>query len=500
MLEEISPLSFTFVTVIFLSIAISKYLRRPDVDSIPTVGPGGLLTSYWGALKFIFCAREMLQEGYANHKGMAFKIPGLFCWNVFLSGHKLVEEMRKAPEDHISVVERTSDILKPKYTLGPEIIHNPYHTPIILHQLTRSIAAKFPDMLDEIQTSFDDNIQLNGNEWTSVPAFGTVVKAMCRTSNRVLVGLPLCRDPDWNDLATGFALSVIKTAIIIDLFPNFMAPVVGTLLSSLPRSMRRGMKHLRPIIEERQKNLDEYGSDWDEKPSDLLSWLMDEAQGEERSAENLVKRMLAINFTAIHSSSMMFTQALYHLAENPQYVKPLREEVETIVEEEGWSKAALTKMRKVDSFMKETLRFDNFAFLSLPRKALKDFTFSNGIVVPAGCTVSVASMPTHYDSEIYENADVFNPFRFANEKQEGEQAWHQMVSTNADYLPFGHGRGSCPGRFFAASELKTMLAHIVVTYDIKFEDGAVRPTNITFGPASTPNMKAKLLFRKRVVE
>lgn len=37
-------------------------------------------------------------------------------------------------------------------------------------------------------------------------------------------------------------------------------------------------------------------------------------------------------------------------------MQPLREEVEAIVGEEGWSKAALDKMRKVDSFLKENQR------------------------------------------------------------------------------------------------------------------------------------------------
>jgi hypothetical protein len=34
----------------------------------------------------------------------------------------------------------------------------------------------------------------------------------------------------------------------------------------------------------------------------------------------------------------------------------MREEIQTVVEEEGWTKAALTKMRKVDSFIRESQR------------------------------------------------------------------------------------------------------------------------------------------------
>lgn len=38
----------------------------------------------------------------------------------------------------------------------------------------------------------------------------------------------------------------------------------------------------------------------------------------------------------------------------PQYIRPMREEVESIVNQEGWNKSAIVKMRKVDSFLKES--------------------------------------------------------------------------------------------------------------------------------------------------
>ena len=51
-----------------------------------------------------------------------------------------------------------------------------------------------------------------------------------------------------------------------------------------------------------------------------------------------------------------FTTAFYHLLSNPEYIEPLRHDVETAVAEEGWSKAAMDKMLKVDSFIRESQR------------------------------------------------------------------------------------------------------------------------------------------------
>ena len=50
------------------------------------------------------------------------------------------------------------------------------------------------------------------------------------------------------------------------------------------------------------------------------------------------------------------TSVLYRLLSNPEYVEPLRHEVETVVAEEGWTKAAMDKMHKIDSFVRECMR------------------------------------------------------------------------------------------------------------------------------------------------
>ena len=124
------------------------------------------------------------------------------------------------------------------------------------------------------------------------------------------------------------------------------------------------------------------------------------------------------------------THTLYNLATHPEYVQPLREEIESVIQEHGWRKASVTKMTKLDSFVKETMRLspvaactysilylhiyskNNFA-ASMRRKAMKDFTFADGTIIPAGNIVTIAAscMQTdpvkisrhypHLDSQMY---------------------------------------------------------------------------------------------------
>lgn len=140
----------------------------------------------------------------------------------------------------------------------------------------------------------------------------------------------------------------------------------------------------------------------------------------------------------------------------------MREEVDQIVAEDGWTKSAMQRMRKVDSFLKECQRMfglgpggsitlvapwctcltpTSLYPVSMSRLALQDYTFSDGTFVPKGGMVSVAARAIHTDNEYYENGEIFDPWRFANmREEEGEGIKHQLVSTGVEYVPFGHGR------------------------------------------------------------
>ncbi|KAF9235145.1 cytochrome P450 [Melanogaster broomeanus] len=517
--DIISGLSYSlFGIVAATAFAIAKLSQRSKLDAIPTVGSSTWLGSWWAGIRFLTNAADIIQEGYEKHKAAPFKVANLNRWMVIVSGRQFLEDICKCRDDELSALEATNDVnntavlaemscrdgiliqcyqqlLNGEHLVGPEMFRNPYHYPILRSQLTRNLGTLYPDIRDEVVTTFEEILDLKGNEWKSVPALDTVQEVVCRTSNRVFVGLPLCRNPDWVNLNVLFSDDLLKAAMTVALFPRILAPLVAQCLTGVAGGIRRAMKHLHPIIEEGQK-YEKYGNRGANQPNNFLSWLMEEAEGSERNVKNLTLRVLFVNFGAIHAN-IFESQVLYDLAANPQYMQPLREEVESIVESEGWSKDALAKMRKIDSFLKESHRIEGIAFLTLFRRAMKDFTFSDGTVIPKGTFLAFAGQSTHLDSEFYENPDVFDPFRFSNTRAEdGEGLKRQFVSTDPEYLAFGHGKHACPGRFFAATYLKTMLAHIVVSYDIKLEDN-IRPPSSYTDIAIMANPRAKVMFRKR---
>lgn len=125
-----------------------------------------------------------------------------------------------------------------------------------------------------------------------------------------------------------------------------------------------------------------------------------------------------------------------------------------------------------------------------------------------GETLAVPAGGIHLDNSVYENASEFDGFRFSKMREkEEESAKHHSVYTGPEYLVFGHGEHAwyilpkvsliiSPGRFFAVAEIKSMLAFVLLRYDVKSPDG-VRPSNWEIGIRSVPDMSAKVLFRQR---
>lgn len=120
-------------------------------------------------------------------------------------------------------------------------------------------------------------------------------------------------------------------------------------------------------------------------------------------------------------------------------------------------------------------------------------TFQDNIHVPQGVRVCIPAHAIHRDETLYPSPLQFDAFRFSRRREEnlsqmteGEmsadsqekikhESWRgnldlknvSAINTSDDFLAFGHGRHACPGRFFATQELKLMLAHLVMHYDIE---------------------------------
>ena len=119
---------------------------------------------------------------------------------------------------------------------------------------------------------------------------------------------------------------------------------------------------------------------------------------------------------------------------------------------------------------------------------LKTFTLSNGQVIPAGTMIEVPAVAVNSDPQVFPSPLEFDPLRFYRLRQEAKArgsvegaALNQFVSVSQNSLTFGYGRHACPGRFFAANEIKMILANVLLRYDVKMPEGSTgRYANVEF--------------------
>ncbi|KAK7058630.1 hypothetical protein VNI00_002266 [Paramarasmius palmivorus] len=490
------PLAIGLITllVVFLARIFNNYrVKMVKLDAIPTIGHDGIFKSYISALHFLTRGREIIQEGYEkaglkttlNFPGQAFKIALPDRWLVIVTGQRMVEDIRKAPDNILSFKSAVDELFQTKITVGEIVATDPWHFDIIKGPLTKNISAKFPEMHDEMIAAFADELPFTDG--------GTPYELS------VHILMVTGRDEEWMSININFTKDLHTTSGLILLTPfRFLQPVVGWLATSRRWYLRRALKHLRPIILRRLQIMDKNPNS-DDLPDDFLTWLLKEVNTSKRSdLSNITTALLSTNITAIQTTSSAFTNALFDLASYPHFVEPLRREVEEAIREDGWSKVAMGKMRTLDSFLKESMRVSNTNAFGLLRKPLQDFTFSDGTVIPAGTFVATATRALHFDESHYTNPDEFDGLRFHRLREElGDNLKYQMVTPGDNYLSFGAGKHACPGRFFAVNELKALVSHTLLNYDIKFDEGDKSKVQEFAGRMSAdPN--THIMIRRRI--
>ena len=311
-----------------------------------------------------------------------------------------------------------------------------------------------------------------------------------------------------------------------------MHPILGYILPTR-RKLRRGLKKVHsflvPVIEERRRR--EEQEPQYSKPDDVLQWMMDLAEGEEREAENLATRYVFSVIGSLYTVSAGVVDCLYDMTERPEYQELLREEaIEVLREDGGWKKGTPTKLEKMDSFMKESQRINapspsksktthsspvldvhglkliQYSHeVSFKRIVREPITLSDGLKLPKGAYISVVNTSHFQLEEGFENAEgdskTFDGLRYYRKHSDPAfKSRFQYASTDKDHITFGHGRFACPGRFVASVEMKMILVHILLKYDLKFAgEKTVRPKNLQVLELGFQNPAARFQVRERKV-
>lgn len=368
-------------------------------------------------------------------------------------------------------------------------------------QLTRTLNIVTEPLSSEAIFALD-KIFGNSPDWQEVPIKEHVLDVVARLTSRVFLGDELCRNEDWLEITKSYTVNAFKVAVKMQLVPHpfrFLLRWFSSDCAIVSQQFNRVVEIITPVIENRRKLKAEALSKGTEMPiyKDATEWAEEESGGEPYDPAVF---QLALSFAAIHTTTDLITQTLLQLAQQPALIERLREEIINVLRVEGWKKSALFNMKLLDSAIKEAQRIKPNSLLGMRRVATKDVILSDKTVILKGQRVMGDSTSVH-DPDVFPNPKDFDIDRFLRlREQPNFTNKAQLVSTSPEHPLFGHGMHACPGRFFAANEVKIALCHLLLMYDWKLspENHDFKP--VVSGVSLVVDPRSKVMFRRRKEE
>lgn len=428
------------------------------------------------------------------------------------------------PESILSMHLQTNQHFQFDYgTIYPIRDHSQAHIHLVTTKLTSQIGNLIPRVADELDLALAKHWGDN-EEWNEVCVYDTLRVVIGQAVNRIFIGESLCRNRDMLDAAVAYAQCIPISAQLLVLFPKPLRSLVAPLITLPSRWYER--KWLKFTLSEVRQRLNARGQQSKHSKvaadqSDFLDWLIDYGSSSSDpyllDPEATAARILLLNAFALHTTAFAITHLVLDLVGSGSehgsfFIDQLRQEIHQVLEAHGdegeWNKRALARLEKLDSTFRESQRVNTVLTVGPLRivSAKGGVRTPSGVHVPKGYQVGIPAYSIHFDEGIWgPDAGDFKPFRFSDKRsdtqsttdhlQRARQAW---ATTSPEYLSFGAGKNSCPGRFFAAGLLKVLMAKILLNYDMEFQDK--RPSNIWFGTNHLPPTDAKVRIRRRKLD
>ncbi|KAF9049305.1 cytochrome P450 [Hymenopellis radicata] len=467
----------------------------PLLERIPRVyGRSGIVD----LVKAIVNTQAYLHDGYRKTKGVGglFKLPTPTRWVVVATDPETMRDIYRGSDNDLSSSDAIEAILQFSHTLGPEILDNPYHVPLMTSLLSKRLDEICPGMFEELEYVFKKSLEVN-----DIHGHTFLENVVSSVSNRIFVGLSLCRNQRFLQLTRTFTFRMTIVGFILSGTPSFLRRFLAFLIS--PNRVQAKIAQLVQPVVLRQRQAMVLKDPKLSQSIDVLSNMMAIAEGKEQSAMALTLRIMHLNFAAVSSTSIILPLAFNHLASRQDWQDEIAAEVQEIIDQEGWSfrspvsyaKVGLTRER-IRTFAIFVVAVQSPTKLSLTATlgrvvTAPSFTFSNGITVPRGTLLCATSRELCLDNTGTE----FQPFRFVKE-DEIRLATDSSTTSTPQYMPWGHGKHACPGRFFAVCQMKAIIAYTFFHYRVSVANQR-QPTLKWLFVMSAPDKSLQFRFEPR---
>ncbi|KAK6856185.1 hypothetical protein PG995_008336 [Apiospora arundinis] len=399
-------------------------------------------------------AAKLYQKGYELFRHQAYRLT-TSDGEVIVLPPEALQELRGMSDEVVNNVIGLNLAVEAKYTgLAGD---SGFAAHMIRSDLTRSLNRINPGLAAETEKTVDEVLG-PCDDWTSQVTYNKILRIVAIVSGRIFLGPDLCRREEYIYASTMYTVDLFKAVGKLKSWHSSLRPIAQYFIPELKtvfEHRRKAREFLFPIIRERKEAM-KNGSELED---DMLQWMLNKAESNGVSDDRLAELQLSLSLAAIHTTTMAVTDLLNDVVIRPELVDELRAEIKQVLRNNDGvlTTQALYEMKLLDSVMRESQRWNPISQSRFPR---------------------YISQPP-------------DPINYKTREQ------YQFVTVTKENMAFGYGKHACPGRFFAANEIKLILAHILLQYDLRMPDGATeRYQRVIRGPAESPNPMDKIEFKR----
>ncbi|KAE8337078.1 hypothetical protein BDV24DRAFT_177948 [Aspergillus arachidicola] len=483
MVNEVGTVYWPFVAALAVILMVAHRARRQH--TIPAVGDAN------GSNLL-----EDLKEGSQRYSESCFQIATKDIPTVIVP-LKCLSTIAYAPEEKLSLGREVYERLMGRYT---KMVKSDHLAEFVRAGLTKNACKSVALLQEEAERTVSSQIG-HCPDWKSVALFPTMIKLVSLHISRSFIQSPLSRNQEWIDLTLDYAISTVTVAGKMSNTHWALRPFKGPFLpetAEMSRQFKRASELLRPTLVARLQQRDAV-------PNDLMQWIISNYPDQKDDLTLHTRLQLEAVQAATYNLAFQLVHFFYDLLAHPEYLQPLRDEIISVSESCNghWTPAALSNLRKCDSFLKESQRLNPIGIVSVSRFALSPFRLPDGSTVPAGVSVSAPSMMVNLDDSLWTDATSFDGYRFEKLRTiKGNEQKFQYASTSASELNWGYGTHACPGRHYASNQIKLMIVSLLSRYEFQSDheqkdENAIfeRPPNVVDGVRIMPNPQAMVMVR-----
>ena len=221
----------------------------------------------------------------------------------------------------------------------------------------------------------------------------------------------------------------------------------------------------------------------------VLSLLFQAQASSQQLSDEKLTGHATLMFAAAHlTTAHTFSWTLFLLAQHPQVMKKLSDELQQHIVDDLPAVEDLEKLTYLECVIRESMRVMPASAYS--QRIVAQPVTLNGIRLNPGTPVVFSQYITHHRSDIFDQPDQFIPER-----------WQSITPSPYEYLPFGAGPRMCIGAPLAMAEIKTALTLILKQCHLQIvADSTVNGQVISTMLGPTSSIQAIVLPRHQTAD